>query len=555
MGPKILVVEDEDVLRFTFTEFLSDEGYEVEGADSYESAFALVNQAEYDIIFTDIVLGGTTGMELLQNIKQRGLNTQVIIITGYPNLETSRNAVKLGAYDYIPKPITRETLLQSAFLAARYKELLDREEKNYTNLQAIFDGVQDAIVTVTETLTVSALNRSASDICGFTQEIIGKSLFSRGMDCRGGCAVPLEESVKKHKPSKVYRIECGRKARANQVVSISVAPMVLKQKRNGGAVMIIRDETELAMLEEELDKRQGFYNIIGKSKKMQDVYSMINKVANVNSTVLITGENGTGKGLVAEALHYAGSRSKNRLVKVLCNTLPEGIIESELFGHVKGAFTGAISDKIGKFHFAQGGTVFLDEIAEFSPKMQLSLLRVLQDKEFERVGDTATIKVDVRIIAATNQDLLKKIKDGTYREDLYYRLKVIEIRLPPLRERLDDIRFLVRYFIEKFNREFNKEVNDLSYEVANIFMNYDWPGNVRELEHTIEHSVLVCSTSVITTKDLPLNFRTVSDRRDCLDQSVLLQTLKNTGGNKAKAARLLGVSRPFLYKKLREYKI
>jgi transcriptional regulator with PAS, ATPase and Fis domain len=266
--------------------------------------------------------------------------------------------------------------------------------------------------------------------------------------------------------------------------------------------------------------------------------------------------------MVTEALHYKGSRREKPLVKVNCSALSENLLESELFGHVKGAFTGAIKDKAGRFERAEGGTIFLDEVADISLAIQAKLLRVLQEKEFERVGDSTSVKADVRLIAATNQDLYKKVKDGGFREDLFFRLKVMVLNLPPLREKKEDIPLLVGHFIKKFNKKFSRDIRAVSENVERIFMVYPWPGNVRELEHAIEHAFILCHQPVISIEHLPddlKNYR--SSGASSLKESevdapeLVLQALKKTDWNKAKAARMLGISRRTIYRKIEEFKI
>ncbi len=317
--------------------------------------------------------------------------------------------------------------------------------------------------------------------------------------------------------------------------------------------------------------RVKFYNIIGRNPKMQKIYNLIDAVASTNATVLIQGESGTGKRLIAHAIHYSDVNRRDKpFMEVSCGVLPESLLESELFGHVKGAFTTAIRDRQGRFEVADGGTVFLDEIDAFSPKLQVKLLRVLQEGEFERVGDTKTVKVDVRIIAATNQDLKKAIKEGTFREDLYYRLNVIPIYVPPLRERKDDIPLLVEHFLKKSTQRVkNKKVVDISKEAMDIFLEYDWPGNVRELENVIERAVILCKKDRIEKDDLPdflkeikpcfpVSFSTkrkIAPLKEALKSSereIIENALRECGGNKKKAAQILGINRTTLYNKMRE---
>lgn len=293
---------------------------------------------------------------------------------------------------------------------------------------------------------------------------------------------------------------------------------------------------------------------------MQEIYSLIESLADVQTTVLVTGESGTGKELVAEALHYRGGRSNKPLVKVNCAALSENLLESELFGHVKGAFTGAITDKVGRFQKADGGTIFLDEIGDISQKTQLRLLRVLQEMEFERVGDSTPVRIDVRVIAATNRDLTEKVRLGEFREDLYYRLKVVEVRLPAIRDRLEDIPLLTEHFLRKFNRKFNREITGISADVQKIFMSYPWPGNVRELEHTLEHAFILCRQNIITIDHLPGNLKNTEEsgrmhRGKSDEAGEIRRALEKAGGNKAKAARLLGIDRKTLYRKMERHKL
>ncbi|MEM5787363.1 MAG: sigma 54-interacting transcriptional regulator, partial [Syntrophobacteraceae bacterium] len=278
--------------------------------------------------------------------------------------------------------------------------------------------------------------------------------------------------------------------------------------------------------------------------------------------VLITGESGTGKELVAEALHRSGDRSHKPLVKVNCSALPESLLESELFGHVRGAFTGAIRDNVGRFHRADGGTIFFDEIGDISPKVQLKLLRVLEESEFERVGSSTPNRVDVRMIAATNRNLMEKVSHGELREDLYYRLKVVEIRLPPLRDRREDIPLLIDHFRTGFNIKFKKTIEAISSDVLKAFLKYPWPGNVRELEHTMEHAFVLCSGNIITFDHLPADFLSAPanehrspDAIQAVDSRAILEALDKTAWNKARAARLLGIDRVTLYRKIKKYNL
>ena len=559
---KILIVDDEESIRFTFESFLSDEGHEVTTAGGYNEALAIISRYEFDLIFMDIVLGGETGIDLLKEIKNRDMRCPVVMITGYPNVETASAALRLGAFDYIFKPVKQEILLHITAIALRNKALQDENERYRANIEAIFKSVKDAIITVDKDLFVLEANEAAEKICGLARNSSGKSLGAVQTNCSCKCLDVLKKTISEKKPFEVQRIECEHNGRAGQVATISTWPLINSRGDFSGAVMIVRDETRLNELERDLGERRKFHHMIGQNRQMQRIYSLIEDLADVETTVLITGESGTGKELVAEAIHYKGIRSSRPLVKVNCSALSESLLESELFGHVRGAFTGADKDKIGRFQKAEGGTIFLDEIGDLSQQMQLRLLRVLQDKIFERVGDSTPIKADVRVITATNQDLSRKVRKSEFREDLYYRLKVVELALPPLRERKDDVLLLVDYFIKKFNIKFNKNVTAISEDVKTLFMDYSWPGNIRELEHTLEHAFVVARQNTITVEHLPKSFtvhpeENLTSSPDEKDDGpdAIAAALKIAGGNKSKAARLLGINVRTIYRKIEKYNI
>ncbi|MBZ0157100.1 MAG: sigma 54-interacting transcriptional regulator [Alphaproteobacteria bacterium] len=562
MSAKILVIDDEESIRFTFESFLQEEGHTVSTARDYEEALDRIAEGDFDLIFTDIILGGKTGVDILKEVKERNLNCPVVIITGYPSLDTATDAVRLGAFDYLPKPVKQETLLHITRMALQHKALSDEKERYRSNLEAIFRSVKDALITVDRDLSLVEVNEAASKICGLTRPSRGRSLPSLPEECNRSCLSSLEATIRSKQPNEIHRLECQHRQRPLQVVNITTYPLLDHKRVFSGAIMVVRDETRLADLERDMRERQQFFNLIGKSERMQEIYALIEDLADVQTTVLITGESGTGKELVAEALHYRGVRSSKPFVKVNCSALSESLLESELFGHVKGAFTGAVKDKIGRFQRADGGTIFLDEIGDITPRMQLRLLRVLQEMEFERVGDSTPIKVDVRVVAATNRNLREKVKLGEFREDLYYRLKVVEVTLPPLRERREDIPLLIDYFIKKFNNKLNKAITGVSSEVQRILVDHAWSGNVRELEHTLEHACVLCRKDFITVDDLPSDFRDSAgaqqpnDTDSRLDEPrAIVQALEKTAWNKAKAARLLGISRRTIYRKINDYKL
>jgi Nif-specific regulatory protein len=319
-------------------------------------------------------------------------------------------------------------------------------------------------------------------------------------------------------------------------------------------------------LQEELRDRFHPSNIVGNSKAMQAVYDLIRVVSKSNATVLISGESGTGKELVAHAIHYNSDRASKPFVKVSCAALPETIVESELFGHEKGAFTDAIAQRKGRFELASKGTMFLDEVGDFSPTTQVKLLRILQEKEFERVGGTTTIKTDVRVIAATNRELTKLIAEGKFREDLYYRLNVFTIHIPPLRKRKTDIPLLANHFVEKYNAENHKDIRRISTHALDLLMSYEWPGNVRELENCIERAVILSDDEVIHAHHLPPTLQTAEVKSveysgvleatlDSVERDLIVDALKEARGNKAKAARSLGMTERVMGLRVNKYGI
>ncbi len=504
---RILVVDDEETLTYTFDCFLSDEGHEVLTAGNYGEALRYISETDVDLVFSDIILGGQTGIDILREVKALGLTCQVVMITGFPDVRTASEAVRLGAFDYVTKPVVKETLLHLTNMALHHKTALDERERYRSHLEAILMSVEDAIITVDNDLKVLELNEAAKGICGLARDVIGRRLADLELPCKERLLAALRETFHGLQSVRARRLECRREALPPLVLSLSTHPLMGQTGSSMGAVMVVRDETRVADLEHDLDERRQFHNMIGKSQAMQNVYSLVESLADVETTVLITGESGTGKELVAEALHDQGARSSRPFVKVNCSALSENLLESEIFGHVKGAFTGAAADRIGRFQMAHGGTILLDEIGDISQRTQSSLLRVLQEKEFERVGDSRPIRVDVRVIASTNRNLKERVERGDFREDLYYRLRVVEISLPPLRERREDIPLLVQHFMEKLSRKLTREIREMSPDVEELLMGYPWPGNVRELEHAMEHAFILCRHDTICFDHLPRELR------------------------------------------------
>jgi len=447
---KILIVDDDADALELMHELFEGKGYLPFTATNGLLALDLVREEEPDMVITDIRMPDMDGMQLLSEMSKRYPNIPVIMVTAHGTIEAAVEAIKMGAKDYILKPLRLDEILTKVETIAQLRNLVKENE----------------------------------------------------------------------------------------------------------------------YLRSRLAQRFNIKNIIGKSDKINELFKLIHDVAPTNTTVLITGENGTGKELIANAIHFNSPNVNKPFIKLNCGVLAENLLESELFGHVKGAFTGAIKDKIGRFELANGGTLFLDEIGDISPNMQVKLLRVLQEGEFERVGGTETLKVDVRIITATNMDLEEKIREGKFRQDLYYRLNVIPIHVPPLRERKDDIRLLVDHFMEKFEKLHRKKITKIEDEALEALETYDWPGNIRELENYMERAIVLNKTGIITKNDYPETIaksqkavvayneaKGLSNAVEEYERHLILSELNHNKGNKAKTAQKFKISRSTFMSKLKKYEI
>ena len=448
---RILVVDDEAIVRKSFARALADDGFEVEMAADGEAAAGLLDAQPFDLVITDLRMPQMDGLELLRHVKERYPATEVVILTGFGTIQNAVDMMREGAYNYITKPLNKHELLRMAREIAEKLELRGRVEQ----------------------------------------------------------------------------------------------------------------------LQSQLEDRYGLHNLVGRSHAMQAVYELIERVRDVECNVVITGESGTGKELVARAIHFTGPRADTPFVAVNCGALPETIVESELFGHERGAFTGAVAPRPGYFETASGGTIFLDEFAELSPGAQVKLLRVIQQREITRVGATAPIHIDVRILAATNRDPEACVHAGSLREDLYYRLNVVTIQVPPLRERTEDIPLLARHFLAKHRPRYSRAPKRLTQAALDALVAHPWPGNVRELENIIERAVTLTAEPVIDAGDLPAlqplaapaappedgiplpeAKRRITDR---YERQAIACALRETAGNVTQAAKALGIARSALQRLLKRH--
>lgn len=442
---------------------------------------------------------------------------------------------------------------------------------------AILDTINDGVVTIDFNMRITSFNRAAERIMGYSsKEAIGRpcvDIFCRGKnintaECMSDCTMKM--AVTGGKPITRKKLIINRKG---DVLTISSTATILHDLNGhpiGGMATFIDITAFEKMKEECKGKKYILGNIVGKSAIMIEICQLIDSISESKANVLIQGETGTGKGLIARAIHFSSINPGGPFVHVNCASLPENLLESELFGHVKGAFTGAISDRQGRLEMAQGGTLFLDEIGELQPAMQAKLLKVVEEKQFERLGGSRTVTVDVRIISATNRDLGKAIINNSFRADLYYRLNVIPIDVPSLRERMNDIPYLVQHYVEKLNVKLTKEVKGVSSGVLDLFSKYAWPGNVRELENMLEYAFIHCKENYINLQHLPpacglfnVKITDISiahpapsvnqDYSKPFDYDRLLKTLNNCRWNKIETAKHLNVSRTTLWRMMTKY--
>jgi two-component system response regulator PilR (NtrC family) len=446
---KILVVDDEQIIRESLSYVLSKEDYQVDEAENGKEAYEKLLETSYDLVITDLEMPEMKGTELLDKIRNLSIQTATIVVTAYGSLETAISALRSGASDYILKPVEFDELLIKVKRLFEIKDLL----------------IENQILR-------NELQRSTEDL-----------------------------------------------------------------------------------------------KIIGKSRAIKKTFDLIRSVADTESTVLITGKSGTGKELVAKALHFTSKRKNKPFVVVNCGAISDNLIESELFGHKKGAFTGAVSDKEGFMKAANDGTLFLDEIGEMPLNLQVKLLRAIQEKEYTAVGTTTSLPVNVRFVASTNKDLAEEVKAGNFREDLFYRLNVVEIKLPSLKERQEDIPLLANHFVDKYRKQMNKSIRGISEEAMRFLMNHEWKGEVRELENVIERAIIFCNEDYIEQNNLPdsftggdsqFNFSLTGSLEDSVkkyERDIIMSALESNDFNKEKTAADLKVGLSTLYRKLKELNI
>jgi PAS domain S-box-containing protein len=426
--------------------------------------------------------------------------------------------------------------------------------------EIILDSIADGVFTIDKDWKITSFNRAAEQITSIPrEEAIGQRCCDvfRASICESSCA--LRETFRTGEPvvnKAVFIIDAsGRK------IPISISAAVLRNKDGEiiGGVETFRDLSALEELKRELEKKYSFQDIISKNSAMLKIFDILPSIAESESTVLIEGDSGTGKELIARAIHNLSNRRHHPIITINCGALPDTLLESELFGHKAGAFTDARKDKPGRFALAEGGTIFLDEIADTSPSLQVKLLRVIQEKVYEPLGGTESVEANVRIITASNRNLQKLVKAGRFREDLFYRINVITIKLPPLRERKEDIPLLVNHFINRFNNLKDRLITEVSPDVMAILMSHDYPGNIRELENIIEHAFVLCKGTVINLECLPDSIRPKDKGREIVSHSLeemeatyLKEALRKNNWNRTKTAAQLGIHKTTLWRKMKK---
>ncbi len=437
----------------------------------------------------------------------------------------------------------------------------------YRFVHIILDSIADGVFTVDMDFKITSFNRAAERITLVSrEEAIGKYCFDvfHANICQTGCA--LKKTMETGK--EIIDLPVNIVNQEGRTIPASISTALLRDEKGKivGGVETFRDLSTIEAFKKEISKHYTVQDIISKNHEIQKIFATLPDIAESDSTVLIQGPSGSGKELFARAIHNLSQRKKGPYVVVNCGALPDTLLESELFGYVRGAFTGANRDKAGRISLAEGGTLFLDEVAELSLPLQVKLLRFLQEKEYEPLGAVATLKADVRIITATNRDLTEQKEKGEFREDLYYRLNVIKIELPPLSERREDIPLLVEHFINTYNLKMGKRIVGVADEVMNVLMNYSFPGNIRELQNIIEHAFVLCRDPIIEFKNLPQEIRqkeetirleafSPSEKLQQTEVQIIKEALQRHNGNRARTAQELGIDKSTLWRKIKKYNI
>ena len=575
---RILIIDDTPANISVLFNLLSEEGYKVLIAEDGESGLKQAAKMPPDLILLDILMPGLDGFETCEKFKQQ-IETReipIIFMTALSETEKIVKGFNLGAVDYITKPFQIEEVLVRVENQLKLQRLKNNLQESEQRLSQTIEGAMDAIIAVNEDGNIVLFNHAAEQAFQYSSDVILgspiKALFSESLN-------QLFEEYKQQEKTSALWIPEGHLAQRKDRQFFPLEATLSTTYIAGKALytFILRDieirqkseeqaeklQNISRYLQEEAQTTEGFKGLIGASKGLRKVIAHIQQVAETDATVLIAGETGTGKEKIVQLIYQQSLRKDQPLINLNCAAIPENLIESELFGHEKGAFTGAISKKIGRFELANEGTLFLDEIGEMELNLQAKLLRILQEGQFERVGGTETINVDVRIITATHRNLAQCVKDGTFREDLYYRLNVFPITVPPLRERKQDLEALAQHFLTTYAKKFNKSVDIIPAKFMAALHNYHWPGNVRELQHLIERAVILSTGSELAFGDWfqPVtendNSNPLSTLED-VERQHIIKSLEMTHwriSGKDGAADLLGINASTLRSRIKKLEI
>jgi len=572
---KTILVEDDPVVRRVLEHSLKSRSHEVVAFEEGESAWEEFQSSRYDFAVLDWILPGIDGLELCRRIRKHahGRSCYVLVITAKDKVNDLRAVLDAGADDYFPKPISAKQLEIRLTISERQGETLRERRRAEEAVRTAFSQLEqshDDLLSVLNQLRmgtalldgksrISFLSKQGQEIVGLAEkEVLGKTwedIFPITERAKSQIASELQKP--KNDRDKVLA-KISQKERAQRWVEIEVRDDPRNPERK---IFFLYDVSEIYRLRQQLKGKAIFHDLVGKSHPMRQVYELIRDLGEVDTTVLIEGETGTGKELVARAIHQSSQRKGGPFIALNCAGLTESLVASQLFGHRRGAFTGAVEDRRGMFEAANGGTLFLDEIGDVPLSVQINLLRVLETRELQRVGEVRTRKIDVRVLSATNRDLAALSEEGQFRQDLLYRLRIARVNLPPLKDRREDIPLLIEWFLSQIATSVGKTVDSVSDEAIRALISYSWPGNVRELRNAIEFGLIRCKGNVLERRDLPPEvvafehpaFVRPTRRQD--EKQAILAALEQVDGNRSAAAKLLGMSRATFYRRLTEHGI
>ena len=554
---RILVVEDEFAVAMELEDRLENLGYEVVAHELRgREAIKRAEETQPDLVLMDIRLDGRMdGIEAAQAIRNK-LHVPVVFVTAYSDDDTLKRAKETAPFGYVIKPFEERELYASIEVALSTHALERRVARYRDDLRQILDGLGEGTAMTQSNGKLTFVSRSASHMLGRPPSALTDRAWTAALPVPDDTIRVLKRRIEVNSQKLVpATIEHDDETQVRLEINVRRDP-----RDENRHIFTFTDVTDVYEMRRMLDEKTEFNDIVGKSQPMQQVFQEIRSVASVDATVLINGETGTGKELVSRAIHDASSREDGPFVPVNCAALSKDLAASQLFGHRKGAFTGAVDDHEGYFEAANGGTLFLDEIGDVPLEVQRQLLRVLEERNVTRLGETKSRPIDVRIIAATHRDLMEEVEKGSFRQDLLYRIRIARVELPPLRARGSDIPLLVRTFLRRGRATMGKDIEQISDDAMRKLLDYDWPGNVRELRNAVESGMIRASAPTLEAEDLPPEIRqngavAIGSSQPASEAERIRAALEQTSGNRTDAAQLLGISRATLYRRLDEYDI